>query len=161
MAPTRLDNRTGGVFRPYLWEREAMAADGSGLASQCRWRLRALGLLLIPLLSSPPSAEAETRGYVISMIHTATYANPDTCPAGGNGGPLQFRTRRLMDQGYSEEAALRVIENGGRDTDGTRVAAASLFGSTAAAGQQWNGQPISPGNIPADRRPFPDRSHRC
>ncbi|MEE2637294.1 MAG: hypothetical protein VYE68_08705 [Acidobacteriota bacterium] len=83
------------------------------------------------------------------MIHTATYANPDTCPAGGNGGPLQFRTRRLMDQGYSEEAALRIIENGGRDTDGTRVAAASLFGSTAAAGQQWNGQPISPGNIPA------------
>ena len=97
-----------------------------------------------------PNARAETRGYVISMIHTATYANEDTCPSGGNGDTVDIRTRRLLGAGFGEEAALRIIGNGGVDDDGNRVDITRLHGSSAeAGGQPWNGQPVSPGNVPA------------
>ena len=105
---------------------------------------------LVAFGGAAPTALAETRGYVISMIHTATYANADTCPAGGNGGTVEIRTRRLLGAGFDEEAALRIIGNGGRDDDGNRVDITRLHGSSAAAGgQPWNGQPVSPGNVPA------------
>ena len=108
------------------------------------------GVSLVGVAGTPPTASAETRGYVISMIHTATYANADTCPGGGNGGTVEIRTRRLLGAGFDEEAALRIIGNGGRDDDGNRGDITRLHGSTATAGgQPWNGQPVSPGNVPA------------
>ena len=60
------------------------------------------GVSLVGVAGTPPTASAETRGYVISMIHTATYANADTCPAGGNGGTVEIRTRRLLGAGFDE-----------------------------------------------------------
>ncbi len=108
------------------------------------------GVSLVGVAGTPPTASAETRGYVISMIHTATYANVDTCPTGGNGGPVEIRTRRLLGAGFGEEAALRIIANGGVDDDGNRVDITRLYGSSAAAGgQPWNGHAVSPGNVPA------------
>ena len=57
------------------------------------------------LVASSPSVLAESRGYVISMVHTATYSNTDTCPQGGNGGPTEFRKRRLFPFGCHGERA--------------------------------------------------------
>ena len=106
-------------------------------------------LLLLVVAYAPPSAFGETRGYVISMIHTATYSDTDTCPQGGNGGPLQLRKRRLVGAGFSEEAALTIIANGGVDEDGNRVDVTTLFGSIASAGDDgWNGYAVNPGNFP-------------
>lgn len=93
------------------------------------------------------SAAAETRGYVIAMVHTATYADADTCPMGGNGGPVELRTRRLMGAGYGEAEALEIVVNGGRDAEGNRVAAAELFGSFGS-GRGWGGLEVNPGNAP-------------
>ncbi|MEE2636863.1 MAG: hypothetical protein VYE68_06480 [Acidobacteriota bacterium] len=122
---------------------------GDARERQGRWTVIVGGWLpIMATFTIPLSVGAETRGYVISMIHTATYANSDTCAQGGNGGPLEFRTRRLVGLGYSEEKALQIIDNGGRDDDGNRVEVSTLFGSTSAPGQQWYGQPVSPGNIP-------------
>ena len=113
----------------------------AGIAGAC--------LPLSIALCTPSSAFGETRGYVISMIHTATYADTDTCPAGGNGGPVEFRTRRLVSAGFSEEEALAIVANGGRDEDGNRVDVSALFGSNAAAGDDgWNGYAVNPGNVP-------------
>ena len=122
---------------------------GDACVPRSRWRA-CVWLPIILALVTPASVDAETRGYVISMIHTATYANADTCAQGGNGGPLQFRTRRLVGLGYSEAEALRIIDNDGRDEEGNRVEVNTLFGSSSVPGrQQWYGQPVSPGNIPA------------
>src|SRR3954471_20576724 len=67
-------------------------------------------------------ASAETRGYVISMIHTATYGNDDNCPQGGNGGPTDIRVRRLMqEKGLGKEEALKIVGNNGRNEKGERV----------------------------------------
>ena len=107
------------------------------------------GLTVLTAVGASVSASGETRGYVISMIHTATYAHSDTCPQGGNGGPVDIRRRRLVEQGYSDDAALAIIASGGVDSDGERVDAATLFGSTANAGGPWNGHAVSPGNVPA------------
>ena len=105
---------------------------------------------LVALGGAAPTAFAETRGYVISMIHTATYAHTDTCPAGGNGGTVEIRTRRLLGAGFNQEEALRIIGNGGVDEDGNRINITRLHGSTASeGGQPWNGQPVGPGNVPA------------
>lgn len=42
---------------------------------------RAAGVLpALTLMLTGASAAAETRGYVVSMIHTATYGDQDTCP---------------------------------------------------------------------------------
>src|SRR5215471_11949664 len=71
-----------------------------------RAALSALGLILIPATS--PSAFAETRGYVVSMIHTATYGDKDTCPKGGNGGNRETRERRLIAYGLSKEEAAKI-----------------------------------------------------
>ena len=108
------------------------------------------GIVVLSVAGTSPSATAETRGYVISMIHTATHANTDTCPAGGNGGPVDIRTRRLVDAGFDNDEALSIIGHGGVDDHGTREANTKLYGSSApAGGQPWNGQPVSPGNVPA------------
>ena len=57
--------------------------------------------LALVLAGVPAAAFAETRGYVISMVHTATYGNTDTCPQGDNGGLSDLKTRRLVRRGFS------------------------------------------------------------
>ena len=97
-------------------------------------------------LAAAESAAAETRGYVISMVHTATYADSDHCPMGGNGGPVELRTRRLIGAGYSESEAREIMLNDGRDDEGNRVEEMQLFGSFLR--QTWGGLEVNPGNVP-------------
>ncbi len=127
-----------------------MTAGGARLRHLVWAGITGVCLPLFIALCTPSSAFGETRGYVISMFHTATYANTDTCPAGGNGGLLELRTRRLVSAGFSEEEALTIIANGGRDEAGNRVDGAALFGAGAGAGDDgWNGFAVNPGNVPA------------
>ena len=98
------------------------------------------GALALVLAGVPTTASAETRGYVISMVHTATYANPDTCPEGYNGGLADLKVRRLVRRGFSEEEAIAILANGGVDRDGNRVAITEL--------PQLDGIEVNPGNVP-------------
>jgi hypothetical protein len=67
------------------------------------------------------SALAETRGYVISLIHTATHANKDNCPEGGNGGVVDLKQRVLQSKGYTKEQAAKIIANNYVDEKGQKV----------------------------------------
>jgi hypothetical protein len=107
-----------------------------------------LSILLVLLISMPLIANGEeTRGYVISMIHTATYVDEQTCPQGTNGLPPDILLRRVMGAGYSEEEAFRILTsgNGGLDDEGNRVGVARTLGSV---GGNWNGLDFNPANIP-------------
>ncbi len=73
------------------------------------------------LAVAAPAATAETRGYAISLIYTASYHSPENCPQGGNGGPKEMKTRILMSRGYSKEKALEVIANDDTDEKGNRI----------------------------------------
>ena len=98
-------------------------------------------LALTPVLAGAPSAaSAETRGYVISMVHTATWGNTDTCPQGDNGGLSDLKARRLVGRGYSEAEATAILAGGGVDGDGNRVPITEL--------PRLNGQDVNPGNVP-------------
>ena len=108
----------------------------TGLVGAC---LAALAAALV-VAGAPSVASAETRGYVISMVHTATYANTDTCPRGYNGGLADLKVRRLVRRGFSEEEAVAILANGGVDRDGNRVRIAEL--------PELNGIEVNPGNVP-------------
>ena len=108
----------------------------TGLVGAC---LAALAAALV-VAGAPSVASAETRGYVISMVHTATYANTDTCPRGYNGGLADLKVRRLVRRGFSEEEAMAILANGGVDRDGNRVEIAEL--------PELNGVEVNPGNVP-------------
>lgn len=89
-------------------------------------------------LGAAPSASAETRGYVISLIHTATYGDVDACPQGGNGGNRETRERRFIAEGLSkEEAAKRASGDVQQDQ----------LANNAVAGAPARPRP-SPGNFP-------------
>tara|TARA_B100001250_G_scaffold51349_1_gene40122 strand:- start:5698 stop:6921 length:1224 start_codon:yes stop_codon:yes gene_type:complete len=96
----------------------------------------------------------ETRGYVISMVHTATYVDDQTCPDGTNGSRPDVLKRRVMAEGYPEQEAIRIINrirlNGGRDDAGNLVGAAIALGGGAARGgdQSWNSFDFNPANVP-------------
>ena len=98
------------------------------------------GALALVLAGTPTGAFAETRGYVISMVHTATYANTDTCPEGYNGSLADLKVRRLVRRGFSEEEATAILANGGVDRDGNRVALREL--------PELDGIEVNPGNVP-------------
>lgn len=66
-------------------------------------------------------ASAETRGYAISLIHTATYAHEENCPQGGNGDLFDIQKRILMRHGYTEEQATTLIANDFTDENGEKV----------------------------------------
>jgi hypothetical protein len=73
------------------------------------------------LALAAPAALAETRGYAISLIYTASYHSPENCPKGGNGGPKEMKTRILMSRGYTKEKALAIIGNDDTDEQGNRI----------------------------------------
>jgi hypothetical protein len=77
--------------------------------------LIALPALALWIVSSP--ASAETRGYAISMVHTATYAEQGNCPHGGNGSSTEIHEKILMDQGYSREQAVKMLTGNERKLD--------------------------------------------
>lgn len=89
-----------------------------GAAFRGRGIVWALGALF--LLSASTGALAETRGYAISLLHTATYPGKDDCPKGGNGGNTEIQERILMRHGYNKEQAERIIANEGKDDSGHR-----------------------------------------
>ena len=99
----------------------------------------ALALTLV-LAGGPSAVSAETRGYVISMVHTATYGDADTCPQGDNGGLADLKARRLVGRGYSETEARAILANGGVDGDGNRVPITEL--------PRLDGREVNPGNVP-------------
>src|SRR5690242_17216556 len=80
-----------------------------------------LGTVLLPaatLLAMPGVAAAETRGYVFSMIHVATWGEAKAgdgsiCPKGGNGGTPEIKVRTLMSKGYSKEEARKLVATSG------------------------------------------------
>ena len=129
----------------------------SKLRSLAALTARPLSWLGITLLSSPILAadNIETRGYVVSMVHTATYVDEQTCPDGTNGTRPDVLIRRVMSEGYDEEEAIRIINNvrinGGRDDDGNLVGKAITLGGGASftGDQSWNDLNFNPANIPS------------
>ncbi len=105
-------------------------------------------------LSSTKTFAAETRGYVISMVHTATYYDDKTCPDGTNGSRPDVLIRRVMNDGYDREEAIRIVSslriNGGRDDEGNLVGSAIVLGGGASfsGDQSWNGFDFNPANVP-------------
>ncbi len=84
-------------------------------------RLATAAVAATLLMGAALTAHAETRGYAISLIYTASYHSPDTCPKGGNGGPKEMKTRILLSRGYSKEQALEIIGNDDTDAKGERI----------------------------------------
>jgi predicted lipoprotein with Yx(FWY)xxD motif len=64
----------------------------------------ALAAVLLFTIASSPSW-AETRGYIISELHTATYPTADDCPKGGNGNFPEIRKHILLSRGFTEAQA--------------------------------------------------------
>ena len=97
----------------------------------------------------------EVRGFVISMVHTATYYDEQTCPEGTNGSRPDVLIRRVMRDGYSREEAVRIVSgiraNGGRDDEGNLVGSAIVLGGGASSSgdQSWNGYSFNPANVPS------------
>ena len=94
----------------------------------------------VVLVGVPTAAPAETRGYVISMVHTATWGNTDTCPRGDNGGLSDLKVRRLVGRGFSEQEARAILAAGGVDAEGNRVPIREL--------PRLDGRAVDPGNVP-------------
>ena len=109
--------------------------------------------LSFPLVASEENSE--TRGFVISMIHTATYYDDRTCPEGTNGSRPDVLIRRVMGDGYDREEAIRIVSslrtNGGRDDQGNLVGSAIVLGGGASSSgdQSWNGFSFNPANVPS------------
>ena len=97
----------------------------------------------------------EVRGFVISMVHTATYYDDQTCPEGTNGTRPDVLIRRVMRDGYDREEAVRIVSgirsNGGRDDEGNLVGSAIVLGGGASSSgdQSWNGYSFNPANVPS------------
>jgi hypothetical protein len=66
-------------------------------------------------VATASNASAETRGWVVSMVHTATYANKDACPVDGPVTPEQVQIRALVRKGMTDEQAKVAV--GGRDPE--------------------------------------------
>ena len=116
-----------------------------------------LGWLVIALPFTPLLAadNLESRGYVISMVHTAANDDDQTCPAGTNGTRPDVLIRRVMSEGYGEEEAISIINsvriNGGRDDAGNLVGTAITLGGGASytGDQSWNDFDFNPANVPS------------
>lgn len=78
------------------------------------------------LLAASAASAAETRGYVFSLIHLATWGEAkvgdgSVCPQGGNGGTPEIKVRELITKGYTKADAEKLVTTsggrGGRLTD--------------------------------------------
>ena len=89
-----------------------MSTARARLVGSCMTCLPAFALAL-----ASPLAHAETRGYAIQLLHTATYAEKGNCPNGGNGSTTEIHVKILMDQGYSREQAVKMLTGNERKLD--------------------------------------------
>lgn len=91
-------------------------------------------------LGTSASAVAETRGYAISLIYTASYSDKDNCPKGGNGGTTDMKRRILLSRGYTKEQAFKIISANDVDEKGERID----FRDRGV----MDGHPVNVGNFP-------------
>jgi hypothetical protein len=68
-----------------------------------------LVLSMCALCATNVALSAETKGYVVSWFHTATYVSPDNCPNGENPGTSEYREQNLIKLGYTKEQALAMV----------------------------------------------------
>jgi hypothetical protein len=75
--------------------------------------------IALPLWLSPVAARAESRGYVIGWLATASYYTGDVkmgCPDGRNGGVVEMHARELEAIGFGKAEAV-ALQKKQRDTD--------------------------------------------
>lgn len=75
--------------------------------------------IVLPLFSSSVAAQAESRGYVIGWLATASYYTGDVkmgCPDGRNGGVVEMHARELEAIGFGKGEAI-ALQKKQRDTD--------------------------------------------
>ena len=92
-------------------------ADRTRTCSAARILLAVVALNMAPI----GYTRAETRGYAISVVHTATYSNDDNCPKGGMGGVVDIKKRAYMSLGYTKEQAAKLLATNGVDEKGQKV----------------------------------------
>lgn len=107
-----------------------------------------LGVIGVGLVAIPAhSAQAETRGYVISWFATATNSKEfkENCPDNRNGGQVELQIRNLMAIGYSREDAVAMANR----TGGQEIASASMdLRQRIIMRAKVNGKPASIYNYP-------------
>jgi len=65
--------------------------------------------IALALCLNPVSAQAESRGYVIGWLATASYYTGDVkmgCPDGRNGGVVEMHARELEAIGFDKKEAV-------------------------------------------------------
>ena len=75
--------------------------------------------IALALCLTPVAAQAESRGYVIGWLATASYYTGDVkmgCPDGRNGGVVEMHARELEAIGFSKKEAVE-LQRKQRDTD--------------------------------------------
>ena len=87
------------------WSRQFMASCGTAV-------------MAVVGIAAASSARAETRGYVIQWIHTATYPQQDNCPDGGVLERPAVQRKILLSRGYTDEQASQIITYYGETIDG-------------------------------------------
>ena len=85
-----------------------------------------LAALALAMTAAAPVFAAETKSYVASWLHVATYAQEDDCPQGTNPSARQLYTRILHDLGITDPAEVKSIltgipDDGGKDKRGRRA----------------------------------------
>ena len=79
----------------------------------------ALAALALAMTTPALVSAAETKSYVASWLHVATYAQDDDCPQGTNPSARQLYTRILHDLGITDPAEVKSILTGIPDDGGT------------------------------------------
>jgi hypothetical protein len=75
--------------------------------------------IALPLCLNPTAVQAESRGYVIGWLATASYYTGDVkmgCPDGRNGGVVEMHARELEAIGFAKDEAV-ALQKKQRDTD--------------------------------------------
>jgi hypothetical protein len=84
-----------------------------------KFRKLLFGSIWMALCLNPVAAQAESRGYVIGWLATASYYTGDVkmgCPDGRNGGVVEMHARELEAIGFGKKEAVE-LQKKQRDTD--------------------------------------------
>ncbi len=89
-------------------------------------------VIAVAILSFVDVAMGETRGFVISFMHTATHQDQRNCPNGENGDTTELIERALQAHGYSKPQIKQIIAEGNDSElllqkDGTRLNLDSIY----------------------------------
>src|SRR5579862_3459578 len=110
----------------------AIVRAGGATMSIARSVLIGCGVPAFALYIASAPAMAETRGYAISFVHMAEYAEQGNCPNGGNGATTEIHIKALMDAGKTRDEALKTIVGHDREIDFDHRG--HLFGQTVTIG---------------------------